>query len=182
MLGLIAVVVVIGLLMYISHLQSRLDDAEQEARGEPSWFDLYTGDPKALEWHEQKMELEALERGVREGDERAKRMLQLRQMIDQREALIREAEKLRERQPPMKDSNDQEPENDAPGPLGQCPECGEQVTEMLTAGNWDGIDDEGWPTGGAMYSATCTACKSQLGSAGSYSAEPAELEWRIQRA
>ena len=62
-------------------------------------------------------------------------------------------------------------------PSGRCPRCGGLILKMHGTGAWDGVDERGNLTGGAMYGATCPQCGEHLVSGGSYSASPGELKW-----
>lgn len=62
---------------------------------------------------------------------------------------------------------------------GVCPDCGGHPTEVTEIGVWDGLDERGVETGGAIYEAVCSECGETLQSHGSYDARPEEILWTL---
>lgn len=62
---------------------------------------------------------------------------------------------------------------------GICPVCSHPISRFTEGGAWDGFDNEGRPTGGALYRAHCTNCSSVLRAAGPYGAWADTLTWAL---
>lgn len=62
---------------------------------------------------------------------------------------------------------------------GICPLCSREILESRETGAWDGIGEDGTPTGGAQYVARCPDCSVTLRSAGPYGAGVKSLRWAL---
>lgn len=62
---------------------------------------------------------------------------------------------------------------------GICPVCSRDILQSTEAGAWDGIGENGMPTGGALYVAQCTRCSLTLRAAGPYGAGVKSLKWAL---